>query len=78
MEWQEEQAHTKPSPPTTKEPHAQPPPLGPCQLLVHAIEARDLAPRDSDGNSDPIGTPWHLLLQTFRHLLTAASVTSAL
>ena len=66
MEWQEEQAHTKPSPPTTKEPHAQPPPLGPCQLLVHAIEARDLAPRDSDGNSDPIGTPnLAPLLQTF-------------
>ena len=30
------------------------PPLGKCQLLVHAIEARDLASRDADGTCDPL------------------------
>lgn len=31
-----------------------PPPLGNCQVLVHAIDARDLAPRDSNNSSDPV------------------------
>jgi hypothetical protein len=33
---------------------SNPPPLGNCQLLVHAVDARDLAPRDSDNTSDPV------------------------
>lgn len=33
---------------------ADPPPIGKCQLLVHAIDGRDLAPRDADGTSDPV------------------------
>ena len=33
---------------------ADPPPLGACQVLVHAIDARDLAPRDSNNSSDPV------------------------
>ena len=33
---------------------ADPPPLGACQLLVHAIEGRDMAPRDANGSSDPV------------------------
>lgn len=33
---------------------ASPPPLGKCEVLVHAIDARDLAPRDSNNSSDPV------------------------
>ena len=33
---------------------ADPPPLGACQVLVHVIDARDLAPRDSNNSSDPV------------------------
>ena len=43
-----EKHHTKAETQTT------PPKPGKCQLIVHVIDARDLAARDTDGASDPV------------------------